>query len=94
MTAPHNVIGIRHDDNTLAQYLHLRKNGARVKKGQRVAQGEVIGESGNVGYSTSPHLHFEVTRYIDKRWVTIPVTFADVPGDGIPRAWRRYTSGG
>lgn len=54
---------------------------------------DVICEWGNVGHSTSPHLHFAVTRIKDKRWVTIPVTFADVPGDGIPRAWRRYKSG-
>lgn len=93
LTAPANEVIIRHDDGTFALYLHGRKDGARVKKGQRVNQGDVICESGNVGYSTSPHLHFAVARIEDKRWITLPVTFADVPGDGIPRAWRRYTSG-
>jgi murein DD-endopeptidase MepM/ murein hydrolase activator NlpD len=84
-----NEIYIRHDDKTTAHYLHLRKNGSRVRVGQRVAQGDVICESGNVGHSLGPHLHFEVV----KNSRTIPITFADVPGDGIPRFLRRYTSG-
>jgi murein DD-endopeptidase MepM/ murein hydrolase activator NlpD len=84
-----NEIYIRHDDKTTAHYLHFRKNGSRVRAGQRVAQGDVICESGNVGHSLGPHLHFEV----DRDGYTIPITFADVPGDGIPRFLRRYTSG-
>jgi murein DD-endopeptidase MepM/ murein hydrolase activator NlpD len=86
---PNNQIWIRHDDNTSGVYLHFRKEGSRVHVGQRVAQGDVICESGNVGNSLGPHLHFEVRR----GGQTIPVTFADVPGDGIPRFLRRYTSG-
>jgi hypothetical protein len=85
-----NEIYIRHDDKTTGRYLHFRKGGSRVRVGDRVAQGDVICESGNVGYSLGPHLHFEVVRDGD----TIPITFADVPGDGIPRFLRRYTSGG
>jgi hypothetical protein len=84
-----NYIWIRHDDNTIGTYMHFRKGGSRVRVGERVAQGDVICESGNVGNSLGPHLHFEVCRRGD----TIPITFADVPGDGIPRILRRYTSG-
>ena len=84
-----NEIYIRHDDKTTGRYLHLRKHGSRVRVGQRVAQGDVICESGNVGHSLGPHLHFEVVNNSQ----TIPITFADVPGDGIPRFLRCYTSG-
>src|SRR5262249_9676996 len=53
---PGNGIFIRHADGTVAVYWHIRKESSRVRKGQRVKQGDVIAESGNVGFSTSPHL--------------------------------------
>lgn len=41
-----------------AGYCHLSK--VNVKLGQKVAKGDVVGYSGNTGYSTAPHLHFQV----------------------------------
>ncbi|MDP5100538.1 MAG: M23 family metallopeptidase [Nonlabens sp.] len=55
-----NYIQILHDDGTIMEYLHFRKNGVKVKPGQRVLAGELIGYSGNVGWSTGPHLHIEL----------------------------------
>lgn len=57
-----NIVTIVHDDGTLAEYAHLSAGPALVERGQRVATGQLIGYSGNTGYSTGPHLHFVVSR--------------------------------
>jgi murein DD-endopeptidase MepM/ murein hydrolase activator NlpD len=46
-------------------YMHLRKGSiaqAGIKVGDKVAEGQKIGEAGNTGESTGPHLHFEIQR--------------------------------
>jgi murein DD-endopeptidase MepM/ murein hydrolase activator NlpD len=55
-----NFIRILHDDGTMALYAHLRSEGALVRVGQHVRQGQQIGLSGNTGFTTGPHLHFAV----------------------------------
>ncbi|MCF7222525.1 peptidoglycan DD-metalloendopeptidase family protein [Marilutibacter chinensis] len=55
-----NFIRILHDDGTMALYAHLREEGVHVRVGQRVRAGQVIGLSGNTGFTTGPHLHFVV----------------------------------
>ncbi len=55
-----NYIFIRHDDGTEANYWHFKLNGVFVKTGDTVVSGQLIGLSGNTGYSAFPHLHFEV----------------------------------
>jgi murein DD-endopeptidase MepM/ murein hydrolase activator NlpD len=55
-----NYIVIQHDDGSHGMYWHLRFGGALVKVGDTIEQGQVIGFSGNTGYSAFPHLHFEV----------------------------------
>jgi murein DD-endopeptidase MepM/ murein hydrolase activator NlpD len=55
-----NYILVFHNDGTFANYVHLIQNGSKVKIGEIINIGQVIAESGNTGYSTGPHLHFEV----------------------------------
>ena len=56
-----NVVRIQHADRSVATYAHLRKNGACARAGQHICAGEIIAYSGNTGWSTRPHLHFDVT---------------------------------
>jgi hypothetical protein len=88
LRAPNNYVLVDHGDGTTACYAHLRKGGSYVVVNERVEQGQRLGASGNVGMSLLPHLHFHVAG----REGTVPVTFRDVEG-GIPRMFRRYTSG-
>ena len=55
-----NHIYIRHSDGTLGIYFHLKQNGSEVEEGDVVEARQLIGYSGNTGWSTGPHLHFEV----------------------------------
>ena len=51
---------IQHDDGTLGEYMHLAPSGVRVSVGQKVARGDELALSGNTGFSSTPHLHFQV----------------------------------
>jgi murein DD-endopeptidase MepM/ murein hydrolase activator NlpD len=55
-----NYVSIKHKDGSIAHYWHLKKDGVAVNIGDTVFAGQLIGESGNTGYSAFPHLHFEV----------------------------------
>ncbi len=55
-----NYIKILHLDGTFADYVHLKYKGAKVNKGDTVKRGQLIGYSGNTGWSSEPHLHFVV----------------------------------
>ena len=52
------IIIVSHGFGYETWYAHLNKYNVRV--GQKVVRGEVIGEVGNTGKSTGPHLHYEV----------------------------------
>ena len=55
-----NYLVILHSDDTTGEYYHLRKNGVAVIQGEHVTAGQIIGYSGNTGFSSLPHLHFAV----------------------------------
>jgi len=71
-----NYIFIRHDDGSVAYYWHFLKDGVMVNAGDTVQAGQLIGLSGNTGYSAFPHLHFEVQGYdAAGNYTTLPTRF-------------------
>jgi hypothetical protein len=56
-----NYVAIQHQDGEISWYLHMVMNSATVVIGQKVKRGHFIGQLGNTGNSTGPHLHFHVT---------------------------------
>jgi murein DD-endopeptidase MepM/ murein hydrolase activator NlpD len=68
-----NYVVIKHEDGTFAEYLHLQKDGALVQLGDQVTVGQPIGLSGQTGFASKPHLHFDVFQAIDgKRKLSLP----------------------
>ena len=53
-----NHIKIQHGSGYTTLFAHLSK--IKVKHGQNVKRGEIIGYTGNTGRSTAPHLHYEI----------------------------------
>ena len=71
-----NYISVEHADHSIAHYWHLCKDGVTVNTGDTVRAGQLIGYSGNTGYSAFPHLHFEVQGYDkDGNFKQIPTRF-------------------
>ncbi len=54
-----NVVKIQHSSGYSTVYAHLSRF-AKIKKGQKVRQGQTIAYVGSTGMSTGPHLHFGV----------------------------------
>lgn len=70
-----NYILVQHSDQSYAWYFHLKKDGVLVNVGDSLSRGQVIGLSGNTGYSAFPHLHVEVVVQDENRYKQIPMRF-------------------
>ena len=68
-----NYVIIKHADGTFAEYVHLQKDGAMVQMGDEITVGQPIGLSGQTGFASKPHLHFDVFQAVDgKKKLSLP----------------------
>lgn len=82
MLSEGNYVFIRHEDGSIAHYWHLNTGDVFVKNGDSVKTGQVIGLSGNTGFSAFPHLHFDVSGYDDnEKFAGLPTRFRTQQGD-------------
>lgn len=70
-----NYVRLSHSDGLYTYYLHMKKGTVQVKVGQQVKCGQQLGMVGSSGYSTGPHLHFQVNTssardpFLNSDWV-------------------------
>lgn len=75
-----NYIIINHPDGSFAKYAHIGKDRASVVKGDVISVGQLIGYTGNTGWTGIPALHFEVFVQKEQEQKTIKTNF--LTGDG------------
>lgn len=74
-----NYVWIEHEEGYRSVYVHLQqgfRQKVSIKAGDQVEAGQLIGYSGNSGWSTGPHLHVEVQKPSRRRKFTKTVPFA------------------
>ncbi|WP_299402734.1 M23 family metallopeptidase [Acaryochloris sp. IP29b_bin.148] len=77
--ARYNFVWIEHEDGYRSIYVHLQqgfRDKVNLRAGDHVEAGQLIGYSGNSGWSSGPHLHVEVQTPSRKQRFTQTVPFA------------------
>ncbi|MBU2542058.1 peptidoglycan DD-metalloendopeptidase family protein [Patescibacteria group bacterium] len=80
-----NYIDIHHNDVYSTQYAHLSAYAKGIKYGAKVTQGQVIGYVGSTGWSTGPHLHYQIKKY---GTLVNPMDIELPAGDPVPEEKR------
>ena len=74
-----NLVIIEHAGGEHSVYVHLKNRSVRVKKGDLVSQGQVIGQVGITGDGFQPHLHFQVNDGPNPQYSrALPIRFSNV----------------
>lgn len=80
-----NVITLFHKDGLYSQYAHLKTNSAMVRVGDRVKKGQAIALAGMTGFTSIPHLHFNVRKPVIGDAISTPVVFEQLSGTDLKK---------
>lgn len=84
---PGNTVIIKTINNEYLFFAHFKQNSIRVKQGQKIKQGEILGLCGNSGNSSEPHLHFHIQNIEDMNIATgIKCYFDKITVNNKPRS--------
>lgn len=82
---PGNHVVLDHGTGEYSFLAHFREGTVRVRPGDTVASGDVLGECGNSGNSSEPHLHYHLQTTPDfAAGLGLPAQFHDYLADGEP----------
>ena len=80
---PGNTVILKTTNNEYLFFAHFKQNSIKVKKGQKIKQGETLGLCGNSGNSSEPHLHFHIQNVKDMNVATgVKCYFDQIVVDG------------
>ena len=80
-----NRVLISHGHQEYSLLLHLKQGSIKVKSGDKVKQGDVVGECGNSGNSPAPHLEYRLQNSKGVPYpFTLPAEFVNYIADGKP----------
>ena len=65
-----NTVIVKTKNNEYLVFCHFKNHSIKVKEGQKVKQGELLGLCGNSGNSSEPHLHFHIQNVEDMNVAT------------------------
>ncbi len=67
---PGNTVVLKTNNNEYLFFAHFKQHSIKVKQGQLIKQGDVLGLCGNSGNSSEPHLHFHIQNIEDMNKAT------------------------
>lgn len=89
-----NAVSVHLTCGLVVEYLHTLPGSARVKKGDAVRLGQVLCETGDIGFAPEPHLHIELHDAGEADGPSLPLAFGKGRTAFVPVAGRWYSAEG